>query len=67
MSEISISKEEATNWLEKSAPIFICTPDEFERFGLAVNKAISDMESVEVLEKENAELKRKLEKIAGSR
>lgn len=50
MSEISISREEATNWLEKSAPIFVCTPMEFKRFGFAINKAISDMEKLEKIE-----------------
>ena len=48
MSEIS--REETTKWLEKSAPIFVCTPSEFERFGFAINKAISDMEKLENIE-----------------
>ena len=50
MSEISISREEAIKWLEKSVPICVCTSSEFGEFIQGVDQAISDMEKLEKIE-----------------
>ena len=45
-----ISREKAIKWLEKSAPVCMCTSSEFGKFIQCVNKAISDMEKLEKIE-----------------
>ena len=45
-----MDREEVIKWLEKSAPVCVCTSSEFGEFIKAVNKAISDMEKLQKIE-----------------
>ena len=45
-----MSREEVITWLEKSAPVCVCTSSEFGEFIKAVNKAISDIEKLQKIE-----------------